>query len=175
MGESIMKSRFLAENRWLLTLCAGAARFVGLLALSAPVVLIALFAVAWVSGAMGRMPKSAYGQILCTLPMIAFYGFLALVFSEFISYLLAEEGEPKWILRHGSKVIYAYIPYSIAMTIYMVHRTANAGALRATEFYSVMNLSLLIVSTAVRLLIWVGIALVLQKVVPIIRESKTLV
>lgn len=171
-----MKSRFLAENRWLLKLCSDVARFVGLLALLGPAVLIGVVVVVQMSAAMGSntLGKSL-SLLLASALMLAFYGFIALVFSEFIRYLLAEEGEPKWVLRHGSKIIYAYIPYCIGMTIYMAHRTANAQALRGTEFYSAMNLSLLIASTTVRVMIWVGIALALQKVVPIIRESKTLV
>lgn len=171
-----MKSRFLAENRWLLKLCSEVARFAGLLALLGPAVVIAVLVVGEMSGAVGsNVVGKSLPLLVATALMIAFYGFLALVFSEFIRYLLAEEGEPTWILRYGSKVIYAYIPYCIGMTIYMADRTANAQTLRGTEFYSVMHLSLLIASTAVKVLIWVGIALVLQKVVPIIRESKTLV
>ena len=171
-----MKSRFLAENRWLLKLCSEAARFVGLLALLVPAVLFAVFAVGEMSGAMGpNVLAKSLDQFLTTALGIAFYGFLALAFSEFIAYLLAGEGEPKWILRHGNKVIYAYILYTIVMTIYVALQTPNTEALRGIGSHRVLNLSLLIASTGVKALIWIGIALVLQKVVPIIRESKTLV
>jgi len=170
-----MKSRFVTENRWLLKLCSEAARFVGLLALLGPTVLIAVFAVAEMSGAMGPMPPLARNQLLSAAPMIAFYGFIALVFAEFIAYLLASEGEPKWILRHGNKVIYAYILYFIVMTIHVALRTPNTGGSRGMDSYPALKLLLLIASTGVNVLIWVGIALVLKKVIPIIRESKTLV
>jgi len=171
-----MTSKFLHENRWLLKLCSDAARFIGLLALLGTGVLIVLIIVlghmAGSSGT-GALEKSR-DQVLTTAPTIAFYGFLALAFAEFISYLLASEGEPKWILRHGNKVIYAYILYFVVGTIYIALRTPNTEELRGIDFHGVLNLSLLIASTGVKVLIWIGIALVLQKVVPIIRESKTL-
>ena len=44
-----MGSRFLAENRWLLKLCAGVARFCGLLALLGTGVLIAVMVVVMIS------------------------------------------------------------------------------------------------------------------------------
>ena len=171
-----MKSRFLAENRWLLKLCSEAARFVGLLALLGTGVLIAMLVVGQMSGAMdSNVLEKSRDQLLTMAPTIAFYGFLALVFAEFISYLLASEGEPKWILRHGNKVIYAYILYFVVGTIYVALRTPNPEELRGIDSHGALNLLLLIASTGVKVLIWIGIALVLQKVVPIIRESKTLV
>lgn len=169
-----MTSKFLADNRWLLKLCSEAARFCGLLALFGTGVLVALFIV--MKMAMGEsMLERSLDQLVTTVPAIAFYGFLALIFAEFITYLLAGEGEPKWILRHGSKVIYAYVLYFIAATIHAaLHTPATAGPER-TDFHGVFLLSLLIVSTGVKTLIFIGIGIVLQKVVPIIRESKTLV
>ncbi len=172
-----MTSEFLHENRWLLRLCSNAARFIGLFALLGTGVLIVLIIVlghmAGSSGA-GALEKSR-DQVLTTAPTIAFYGFLALVFAEFISYLLADAGEPKWILRHGSKVIYAYVLYVIVMTIHIALRTSNTTEPEPIDLHRILSLSLLIASTGVKVLIWIGIALVLQKVVPIVRESKTLV
>ena len=121
------------------------------------------------------MPAESRHQLLTTLPTIAFYGFFALIFAEFISYLLAGEGEPKWILRRGSTIIYAYVLYSLAATIYVTLETPNTAGLERIDFRHVFSLSLLIVSTAVKTLIWIGVGILLHKVVPIIRESKTLV
>ncbi|MEN6578720.1 MAG: hypothetical protein ABFD90_20410 [Phycisphaerales bacterium] len=169
-----MKSRFLAENRWLLRLCSNAARFVGLLALLGTGTLLALIVVvAKMSGSIGTW--ETLRDPLLAAPLILFYGFLALVFAEFISYLLADEGEPRWILRHGDKVIYAYIVYSLVMTVQVALRTSNTPEAGGIDYHSVLNLSLLIVGSVVQVLIWVGIGIVLHKVVPIIRESKTLV
>jgi len=169
-----MTSKFLIDNRWLLRLCSEVARFCGLLALLGTGVLLALFvAVARMTGE--SVPAESRNQLVAMLPAIAFYGFFALVFAEFLSYLLAGAGEPKWILRHGSKVIYAYVLYVIAATIYTALQTPNTAGLERIDFSRIFSLSLLIVSTAVKVLIWIGIAITLQRVVPIIRESKTLV
>jgi hypothetical protein len=170
----VMASRFLIDNRWLLKLCSDVARFVGLLALLGTGVLLALFV------ALGRMtgestPAEARSQLVAMLPAIAFYGFFALIFAEFLSYLLAGEGEPKWILRHGSKVIYAYVLYLIAATVYVALRTPSTAHAAGIDSRHVLTLSLLVASTAVKALLWIGIAITLQKVVPIIRESKTLI
>jgi hypothetical protein len=173
-GGTAMTSKFLIDNRWLLKLCSEAARFCGLLALFGTGVLVTLFVVMGMM--MGEsMPEQSRDQLIATVPTIAFYGFLALIFAEFISYLLAGEGEPKWILRHGSKVIYAYVVYFIAATVHMVLQTPNTGGLERTDLQHIFSLSLLVVSTGVKTLIWIGIGILLQKVVPIIRESKTLV
>ncbi len=169
-----MTSKFLVDNRWLLKLCSGVARFFGLLALLGTGVLLTLFIA--VEGITGEStPAEARSQLVAMLPAIAFYGFFALIFAEFLSYLLAGEGEPKWVLRHGSKIIYAYVLYLIAATVYVALRAPNTAHATGIDFRHVLTLSLLVASTAVKALIWIGIGIVLQRVVPIIRESKTLV
>jgi len=51
---------------------------------------------------------------------------------------------------------------------------ALSVALGRTTGESILVLSLPVASTVVKALIWIGIGIVLQKVVPIIRESKIL-
>jgi hypothetical protein len=171
-----MGSRFLIENRWLLELCSGVARFCGLFALLGTGVLVAVMVVLtkFDSGGSDAMTKS-HIQFLSMMPTIVFYGLLALILAEFMSYLLAEQGEPKWILRQGDKIIYAYVLYSLAMFIYTAPQAASMEGASGMDFHRVFGFVLFVVSGVVRVLIWVGIAIVLRKVVPIIRESKTLV
>ena len=171
-----MKSKFLAENRGLLQLCAGAARFGGLLGLGTAGALAALAVALPMSGATGTdAGTSMRAELLTKLPTIAFYGFAALVLAEFISFLLAEEAEPKWILRHGDKIICLYILYFFAVSIQVALKTRAAEVVPGADFPRVLRSVFLIASTAVHALIWLGIGLALRKVVPIIRESKTLV
>lgn len=174
-----MKSRFLTENRGLLRLCAGAARFCGLFALLGTGVLVAVMVVVIVSDARGLdAVEQSRAQLQSAIPHIVFYGFVALILAEFISYLLAEQGEPKWILRHGDKIIFAYVVYATVMSILAVaglrevDREIGTGAsLRDAHLW----LAFAIVALIVRMLIWIGIAIVLRKIVPIVRESKTLI
>jgi hypothetical protein len=174
-----MESRFLAANRGLLRLCAGVARFCGLFALLGTAVLIAvMIVVAVADSGIHEVVARSRSQLLTTVPHIVFYGFVALILAEFITYLLAEQGEPTWILRHGDKIIFAYVVYATVMSAIAV------AELRGVEreisplmppHDAHLYLAFSIVSIVVRMLIWIGIAIVLRKVVPIIRESKTLV
>jgi hypothetical protein len=125
----------------------------------------------------GTTDESRY-QILINLPTILFTGCVALILAEFISYLLAERGEPKWILRHEDKVIYAYVLYATVMSAIGVaqlravdREIGTAVSLREPHLWLALTIAFIVV----RMLIWIGIAIVLRKVVPIIRESKTLV
>lgn len=174
-----MRSRFLTENKWLLRLCSGAARFCGLLLLLGTGVLAAVMAVVTMSDSkgLGAMTE-AHSELLLAIPHILFYAFLALILAEFISYLLAEQGEPKWILRHGDKIIYAYVLYTIVMAIISVAQLRAVDremgpvvSLRERHLWLAFTIAFIVV----RILIWIGIAIALRKVVPIIRESKTLV
>ena len=173
-----MGSRFLTENRWLLKLCAEVARFCGLLALLGTGVLVAVTVVVQImfgSEGSGAAAKS-YIHLWAMTPTIVFYGFLALILAEFISYLLADQGEPKWILRHGDKIIYAYVLYFIVMSVIgMAPQITGVKSPSGTGLHGVLPVALFVTSSVVKALIWVGIAIVLRKIVPIIRESKTLV
>jgi hypothetical protein len=171
-----MGSRFLTENRWLLKLCAGVARFCGLLLLFGTGVLIAVVIVLMISerADLHTMVRRL-DQFWTATPTLLFYGFLSLIFAEFISYLLAEQGEPKWILRHGDKIIYVYVPYSIVVSIQVFLPFANREEPSGMSFYHMLEVAFLAASDVMRILMWIGIAIMLRKLVPIIRESKTLV
>ncbi|MBN2130323.1 MAG: hypothetical protein JW741_12545 [Sedimentisphaerales bacterium] len=171
-----MESRFLTENRTLLRLCAGAARFCGLSGLGAIGVLVALLLVLTLSAGPGIGAAGPWRvDLLTKLPLIAFCSFVALVFAEFISFLLADEGEPKWLLRHGDKIIYAYVLYFIVVSIQVALQTPAAAEVPGVGLSRVFRWVFVGASVALHALIWLGIALVLRKVVSIVRESKTLV
>jgi hypothetical protein len=112
------------------------------------------------------------------IPTIPFLGFMALILGELISYLFAEQGEPKWILRHGDKVVYAYVLYvTIVSVLGLGHPHAagrRIGSIVAPD-HGALYAAIIVGFIVVRLLIWIDIAIILRKVVPIIRESKTLV
>jgi len=174
-----MKSKFLTENRGLLRLCAGVARFCGLFALLGTAVLIAVMIALTVADS-GRHDEviEPWTQLAMMVPHIIFHGLAALILAEFIAYLLAEQGEPKWILRHGDKIIYGYILYVIASWVF--YAACSQGVVRGiaggVSFRdNPLHLALAIAFILVRALIWIGLAIVLRKIVPIIRGSKTLV
>jgi hypothetical protein len=170
-----MKHRFLTQNRRFLKLCSDMARFYGVLCLILAGVVV-LFAILAVSGSMGAEHRTRWlttFQPFTRIPIVALRGLLALVVAEFISYLIADEGKPKWLLRHGDKIIYAYAIFLLVPAI----RTGffpPAGS--AVDHSSNLGFGLIgLLSTAAVVLMWVGIGITLRKVLPIIRESKTLV
>lgn len=174
IGETTMRSSLVSENRRSLKLCSGAARFYGLFLLSMSGVLVAVSVVMMVSGMMGAETPRRWFDLQCCsrLLTIAFGGILALVLAEFISYVLEGEGEPKWILRNGDKIVYAYVLFFAVMSILTVFHTLHTFQSGSWDFIPVMLVALAGVTQP---LILIGIAITLKRVLPIIRESKLLV
>jgi uncharacterized protein involved in response to NO len=170
-------NEFIEKNRRFLKFCSDMARFYGLLLLCVVGIVVAIFVIVVISGSMEpeMLRKVIRTQTLSNMPKLVFHGFLALVVAEFISYLIASEGEPKWILRNGDKIIYAYVLFIIVIVIRVFYYTST------TSEFTVRGLShlgpnvLIAISEVARVLMWVGIGITLKKVLPIIKESKLLV
>jgi hypothetical protein len=156
-----------------LRLCSNVCRFCGFLALFGVFVLTVLMLFGVGSGAIGHAGmEAANAQPLSRLSQIVFSGLLLLVVAEFFSFLLASEDRPKWILRHGDKIIYAYILYFILLAGYNAVRGLDMGDLGPIEFRDVIGYSLPIMSVGLKALIWGGMAVALRRVISIIGESK---
>jgi len=173
-----MKHHFLTENRRFLKLCSDMARFYGVLCLIFAGGAVVLFAISAVSGSMGAEHRArwlAAFQPFTRVPVIVLRGLLALVVAEFISYLTADESKPKWLLRHGDLVTYAYALFLLVMTVrtdfFPLAASGRAADLSSNPWLGLVTL----LSTAAVSLMWIGIGITLRKVLPIIRESKTLV
>ena len=105
-----------------------------------------------------------------------FIGLILLGLSQFIRYLSESEYQPSLILRHGDKVLYLYatalivnpiIDYYLRMkTIGMTY--ANTGSL-------CLYLLIILLPAIARALIFVGMAKILKRMMPMVEESKTLV
>ena len=173
-----MKQHFIADNRRFLKLCSDMARFYGVLCLIAAggmVALLVFFEVSGSAGAEHRQRWMAAFQPFTRLPLIVLRGLLALVVADFISYLIADEGKPKWLLRHGDIVMYAYACILLVLAIRTGFvMTAASGSAPHSPFNVGLGLFSLLSAAAVALM-WVGIGVTLRKVLPIIREAKTLV
>jgi hypothetical protein len=178
MGEPIMKQHFIADNRRFLKLCSDMARFYGLLCLIAAGGMVALLVFLEISGSGGAEHQQRWMttfQPFTRVPAVVLRGLLALVVAEFISYLMAGEDGPKWLLRHGHLVMYAYACILLVLTARIDFLTPTiSGAAPHSPFNVGLGVFGLL-STAAVALMWVGIGITLRKVLPIIRESKTLV
>jgi hypothetical protein len=179
LGESIMKTSFVAKNRRFLKLCSDAARFCGLLLLFFVGIAAALPVFGVVSGAMeADVLKRWFGLQMCShLLTLVSAGLLSLALAEFILYVIDGQGEPKWILRHADKIIYVYTIFvtvaSVRVFAYVLRRPAPEGS--GSGFSNLMPVFFTAISAVAHPLILIGIGITLRKILPIIRESKTLV
>ena len=88
-----MKRNFHVKNSLILRFCANAGRFLGLLSLLlAGVFVVLLIVFREMRGATdSNSTAELLGDIFTKLPTMVFIGFVALIFSEFIFFLLARE------------------------------------------------------------------------------------
>ncbi len=121
-------------------------------------------------------PKSSDGNMIAWLPnflkaMFFWIGVLGLV--QFIRYLVEKDYEPGWILRHGEIIFYAYALLSILSVVwyYVIIPSLNSPSAHIRAVLSLVS----VFSTAVRVLVPVGLGRVLRHLLAVIDESKTLV
>jgi len=173
-------NEFIEKNRRFLKFCSDMARFYGLLLLGSTGIIVAIFVILVISCSMEpemlRKVIRTQTQTLSRMPIMVFHGFLALVVAEFISYLLVREGEPKWILKNGDKIIYAYVLFNIVMIIRVFSYMSTTSALTIRGLYDLIFFLVLgLLGGGARVLMWIGIGITLKKVLPTIKESKLLV
>ena len=99
-------------------------------------------------------------------------GLVILGVAQFIRYLFETEYKPGWILRHGEKILYLYALLTI-LSVVWVYTIAPSDF--SPDMYSGVSVILVVISTAVRVLILVGLGQILRYLMPVIEESKTLV
>jgi hypothetical protein len=94
--------------------------------------------------------------------------------AQFVRYLYESEYRPGLILRHGGKVLYIYAAALIAspfLTFYFEMRAYGyPGTVNLFEYLLGMNLP-----DVAKALIFIGMAKVLKRMMPMVEESKTLV
>ena len=98
-------------------------------------------------------------------------GILGLV--QFIRYLVERNYKPGWILRYGDMIFYLYALLSI---LHIVWVYMNTPIYHSPALYVRVPVILATVfSTAVKVLVLVGLGRILRHLMPVIEESKTLV
>ena len=100
-------------------------------------------------------------------------GLLALGIAQLIRYLLKTDHKPDWILRNADKLFYTY---TIILIGYYCWRGATEVILHFSEPYDFpARLILLVLFILIQLLVLVGVAEILRRLLPMIEESRTLV
>jgi hypothetical protein len=105
-----------------------------------------------------------------------FLGLILMVVAQFIRYLFNTEYQPGWILRHGEKILYAYaflifvhalvFIKQFLMRQYSFHTSCEALEVCNALTYCLIRLSIV--------LILIGSGQLLRRILPAIKESKTL-
>jgi hypothetical protein len=105
-----------------------------------------------------------------------FLGLILIVVAQFIRYLFNTEYQPGWILRHGEKILYAYaflifvhalvFIKQFLMGQYFFHTSCEALEVCNALTYCLIRLSIV--------LILIGSGQLLRRILPAIKESKTL-
>ncbi|HUT28503.1 MAG TPA: hypothetical protein VMX13_01835 [Sedimentisphaerales bacterium] len=121
----------------------------------------------WLSG------KILYSVLVIFLNSMSL-GLVLLGVGQFIRYLFDTECQPSWMLRNGTRVLYAC---AVIVIVSCVLQQLWYTSLMKNVSNSLLLWRLLLtaIPALAKALILVGLGRILQKVMPVIEESKTLV
>lgn len=168
MNEFIEKNRALLHSYCIITRIIGWLLLIG--AIVVPIVQP-------LSGLSARDEHRFFRIYLLCQQIILCYLLIAIVLlglAQFVRYLYDSEYRPGLILRHGSKVLYIYAVALIAypfLTLYFKMRAYGYAGAKTSLLYLLFSLLPLVA----RALIFIGMAKVLKRMMPMVEESKTLV
>ena len=165
---------FIEKNRRLLKIYCIAARTIGWVLLITAVVfaVVKLFSGFSVDEQhRSYMLYLLYQQLTLSFVLL---GLVLLGLAQFVRYLSESDYQPGWILRHGDKVLYLYAAILIISPVshHYFQMTVIRNVSAVSFFLFFLSAELPAVAKG---LIIIGIARILNRIVPIIEESKTLV
>jgi len=167
-------NEFIEKNRALLHSYHIVARIIGWLLLITAIVLVVMKSI---SGFTGNQEYQSFMTYLFCQEIIVGYMLLALILlglAQFVRYLYESEYQPGSILRHGDKILYLYALGLFVGPILRYYFQIKLIGYQGTASLFIV-LSTTVVPAIAKALIFVGMARVLKRMVPVIEESKTLV
>lgn len=170
-----MLNNAIEKNKRYLHFCSCVAQFSGLLFLFLGFISIVMML--WNFCQPGRFPKHDVALVYKFIsPFIfsqVFPGLFLLGISKLIKCLIDINFKTNWILKFSDKIIYLYVVLLIINFIFFsIYPTE---AIIASPHHYLATWIPSAIFTSVKVLLWVGVAQVLRRIVPIIQESKTLV
>ena len=167
-----MLNNAIEKNKRYLRFCSYVAQFSGLLLLFFG--FIGIVWKLWDIYQPGRGPNYdvtlVYRDISLLIFRFVFPGLFLLGINQLIKCLIDINFKPNWILKFSDKIIYLYVALVIINFIFfLMYLTEVIGP----QHYLTWMPSAIF--RAVKVLLWVGVAQILRRIVPIIQESKTLV
>ncbi len=165
-------NEFFQKNKSILIFYQIAAKIIGW-------TLIVITPLAAIQGFYARTNQGSAGtyellRFTHALISFLFLGFILLGVAKFIKYLYSEESHQGWILRNIDKLLYFYavfIALDISVTIEYAILVWGHWTLPEITGYMLKQTLL----TLTHVLVIVGLAQVLRRILPVIEESKTLV
>ena len=165
------------KNRRLLKFYCENLRCIGFLILILGLLSVCAITISVLLSKFGNWHAPEAFKMIITMPLAAFniffigIGILGLV--QFIKYLVERDYKPGWILRHGDMFFYLYALLTILSVVWVY---TIAPSYRSPSIYTQVGVIFLtVISTAVKVLILVGLGQILRRLMPIIEESKSLV
>ena len=164
-------NEFIERNRGLLRFYCVVARIIGWLIL----VLGGIYTVWYLLEPLWSSVK--WEALFPFLPHILKFmlGLIVLGVAQFMRYLFDSEYKPGLILRYGDKILYIFAVVMIGQAVWQhVFTIILMG--RPYNFYRMAPWHLLVVLfIGAKMLVLVGLAQIMQRIMPVIEESKTLV
>lgn len=180
-----MLPAFINKNERFLRLCCNLARFFGLLLLAfVAYLLIGILLLAilkyngsaqYLQGFVELLPELLPKLLPNVILRFLFPAFLLLGIEQLIKCLIVSDFKPNWILRFSDKIIYIYLGLFFADFVYRFTCTHTINNYSGHDAAFAIRFMLSGILTFIKILIWTGIGLLLKRIVPIIKESKTLV
>lgn len=175
-------NEFVEKNKRLLQVYCVVARIAGwvlLLWATAWIVWVLLQNYIFIAGGIQEPATFVVSRQVFTIMQ----GFMALGVAQFMKYLFDSKYHPGWILRYGDKILYIYVVLQIAYVVwiygsfYTVIRPdkTNFEAYEHLHLYTMLQMVRIVLPTAVKALILIGVAQILKRLMPVIEESRTLV
>ncbi len=172
-------NEFIEKNKGLLHFFCVMTRIVGWLLLIFASILTIVAVIKLLSGSLvSEQQKRLYFYILylnCQQLVLTFMlGLVLLGLVQFVRYLYEDGYQRRWLFRHGNKVLYFYAAALIISPIlhYLLQITVIQNS---NKFSFLLPLLPMVLPGIAKGLVFIGIAQILQRTLPIIEESKTLV
>ena len=164
-----MLHNFIKNERFL-RFYGNLAEFLGWLLLLLCAINIISFSFTLPKATSGQYVPNLYNVVLLKLIFKLFTVGLLFGINQFIKCLIVPDFTPNWILQAADKIIYLYAALLFINFIYNIifpNKTIYLSSIGTLVFSGIF--------TFIKILLWIGAAMALKRIIPIIQESKSLV
>lgn len=167
------------KHQRFLCLISTCVRLLGLLILFSTLFVIILpilfgaFSGGWPTEYVSKIAKQT-PRIISNILLPAF---LLLGIDQFIKNMLKKDIKSNWIIKHADGFIYVYMIFLFSTFLYnLVASQQNAERGCPNDlFVLVIFFAISIISIFAKMLLWLALALILRRIVPLIEECKTII